>query len=72
MWTAFKQILSSKKVVLALVAGATAGVAKLGFAVDSETVALIVSPLIAAIVGQGIADHGKEAAKIEAAAKPPA
>jgi hypothetical protein len=69
MWKAVKAaiigILSSKKAVLGLTTALTAGLLKLGLDVDSETVGLVVAPLVAAIVGQGIADHGKEAAKAE-------
>lgn len=51
---------------MGIVGAISAGVMKLGFNVDSETVGLIVTPIIAAIIGQGVADHGKEAAKVEA------
>lgn len=68
MWKTVKQItvslLSSKKAVMGITAAVTAGIMKLGFNVDSETVGLVVGPLVAAIIGQGVADHGKEAAKI--------
>jgi uncharacterized protein YqgC (DUF456 family) len=70
MWKAVKsvlaQIFSSKKAVMGLVGALTAGILKLGIHVDSETVGLIVSPIIAAIIGQGVADHGKSAAEITA------
>lgn len=69
MWTAIKQViiglLSSKKAVMGISAAIAAGTMKLGFNVSSETVGLIVSPIVAAIIGQGVADHGKEAAKAE-------
>lgn len=72
MWKAIKtvviEILSSKKAVMGLTAALTAGVMKLGLHVDSETVGLIVGPIVAAVIGQGVADHNKEAAKINAAA----
>jgi uncharacterized membrane protein YeaQ/YmgE (transglycosylase-associated protein family) len=67
MWQAFKSaaigILSSKKAVMGIVGALTAGAMKLGWNIDSETVMLVVSPIVAAIIGQGAADWGKEAAK---------
>jgi cyanophycinase-like exopeptidase len=72
MWKAVKQVviglLSSKKAVMGISAAIAAGTMKLGFGVSSETVALIVGPVVAAIIGQGVADHGKEAAKVTASA----
>jgi len=37
---------------------------KLGLSMDAESLALILAPLVAYIVGQGIADQGKEAAAL--------
>ncbi len=56
MGQAIKAMLSSKKFLTAL-AGAVAA----GFGIPEE--ALV--PLVAYVVGQGIADHGKERAKVE-------
>jgi hypothetical protein len=58
-----KDILSSKKAVMALIAGATWGVGKLGLNVDSETMAGIVGPLVAYVLGQSYVDHAKELVK---------
>jgi len=69
MWNALKHLLSSKKAILGIVTAVTAGVAKIGWQIPSETVGLIVAPMIAAILGQGMADSGKEAAKIAAGSK---
>lgn len=70
MWNALKAaivgILSSKKAVMGLTGALTAGIMKLGLHVDSETVGLVVGPIVAAIIGQAAADHGKEAALIHA------
>jgi hypothetical protein len=70
MWQAFKTaaigILSSKKAVMGIAGALAAGAMKLGWNVDSETVLLVVGPIVAAIVGQGVADLGKEAAKSDA------
>jgi len=65
MKKALVEILSSKKALSALFAAIAAGAMKLGWKVDSETVGIILSPIIAYILGQGIADHGKEQAKLE-------
>ena len=51
-----------------LIAIATALVtlgSKIGWDVSTEELLPIISPLMAYIVGQGIADHGKEKAKAE-------
>jgi hypothetical protein len=72
MWKAVKLaligILSSKKAVMGLTGALTAGIMKLGLNIDSETVGLVVGPIVAAIIGQAAADHGKEAAQIAAGA----
>ncbi len=58
-----RELLASKKFVVAL-AGIIAGVAaKKGLALDTETTALLLSPVLAYIVGQGVADRGKPAAQ---------
>lgn len=63
MWTALKttlvSLLSSRKAVTALIGALTAGLMKLGFDVADDTVAAVLAPIIALIVGQGIADAGK-------------
>ena len=61
----FRSIFRSKKFLAAIIGVIVAGFAELGLDVPPETVTTIVSPLLAYIVGQGIADHGKERAKIE-------
>lgn len=59
MIEALKALLSSKKFVMAVIGMIAVGVGKLGFELDTDAVMAIVSPLIAAIVGQGIADVRK-------------
>lgn len=61
-------ILSSKKGVAAIVGAATWGVGKLGLHLSDADVGGIVVPIVGYIIGQGLADHGKEAAVIQAAA----
>ena len=57
-------LLSSKKFQATIAAVAVALLAKVGIDADNETILLIISPLVAYILGQGIADTGKERAKI--------
>lgn len=54
-------LLGSKKAWLAVTGAITAGLMRLGFDVDANTVGLVLSPLLTAIIGQGVADHGKPA-----------
>lgn len=59
VWGAVKPLLHSKKFQTAIVTAVTAGVTRLGFDIDANTVTLIISPLLAAILGQGVADLKK-------------
>jgi hypothetical protein len=59
MWNAVKQMLGSKKFVATLVSAAVWGVGRIGWNVDEATLAGMVAPFIAYIVGQGIADTAK-------------
>ena len=63
MRTAIKQaltgLLGSKKAWMAFCSAVAAGVMKLGYDIDTETVGVILSPILTAIIGQGIADGGK-------------
>jgi hypothetical protein len=63
-----KGLLTSKKFIAAIVAVIVAIGARYGLQLDPPTVGVIVSPIIAYIVGQGMADRGKEAAAINATA----
>lgn len=68
MWKALMQsltgILGSKKAMMAIFGAIAAGLMKLGLHVDTETVGVVLTPLLTAIVSQGIADHGKGAAEV--------
>ncbi len=57
------QILLSKKFQAATAATIVGLLAKFNLQVDTETVLVLIVPLIAYVVSQGIADHGKERAK---------
>jgi len=62
MWSAIKGILKSKKAVAAIV-GVIAGlVGRLGWDIPADELALMISPIIAYVVGQSIADHGAQGA----------
>ena len=60
-----KTMLSSKKFI-AMLAGLIATlVAKIGWHVDTETINQVIALVVSYVVGQGIADAGKEKAKAE-------
>lgn len=59
----FKTLLTSKKFVAAVIGVAVGLIAKLGIELDTDAVVIVVSPILAYIVGQGVADHGKSRAQ---------
>jgi hypothetical protein len=63
MWdaikTAGKTMLGSKKFIAAVLACATWAAGKIGWNVDDATLAGMISPILAYIVGQGLADSKK-------------
>ena len=65
MGTAIADLLKSKKALTAIAGVIIAIAAKAGLDMSTDELMPILSPLMAYIVGQGIADHGKERAKIE-------
>lgn len=72
MWTTIKTMLKSKKALMAVLAGVVWIAGKAGLHLDSTELLGAVTPLWAYVLAQGVADHGKEAAQISAAAPPPA
>ena len=62
-----KALFGSKKFMTALVSCLAGLAAKLGWQLSPDEIMAILSPALAYIVGQGVADHGKERAKVEAA-----
>ena len=58
------ELLSSKKAVATLAGVLVAIAAKVGIGLEPDAVAAIVSPILAYILGLGIADHGKEAERL--------
>ena len=67
LWDTVKALLGSKKFLAALIAAIVWVAGKAGLHASTEMVSGIVGPIVAYVLGQGIADHGKEAAKIAAA-----
>lgn len=68
MWTVIKQMLTSKKFLATLLSIVVWVGARLGWNVDYDTLLGVVSPLWLFILGQGLADTGKEKAVVEAKA----
>lgn len=60
-----KDLLLSKKFVVALLACVAAVAARYGWEVDTQTIIAVVSPFLVYIGAQGWADNGKERARIE-------
>lgn len=60
-----RELLSSKKFIAALVSAIIAIAGKYGFQIDEATLYLIIGPFITYIIGQGIADHGKNTPELE-------
>lgn len=58
-------LLRSKKFQAALVGVVVAALAHFGFDVAPDTVMALLAPILAFIAGQGVADIGKEKAKVE-------
>ena len=63
MGNAIADLFRSKKALTAMATVIVAGVGKLGLEMTTDELLPILGPLVAYIVGQGIADNGKEAAK---------
>lgn len=61
---AFLELLASKKLMLALLSMISWLLARIGLHVDPATALAFISPLLAAIVAQGVADHGKGAEQV--------
>jgi hypothetical protein len=59
-----KDLLTSKKFVAAVTAALVAFLSNL-YGIEPDQALLIVGPLVAYVLGQGLADLGKERAKIE-------
>ena len=67
MLQTIKNMLSSKKALAMIVGLLVSGAGKYGLEIPTEELTTVLSPLLAYIVGQGIADVGKEKARMEKA-----
>jgi hypothetical protein len=67
IWQVIKEAATSKKFIMTVAGVVTAAALKINLDISTEAVATILSPLLAYLIGQGWADSGKEAAKIEGA-----
>lgn len=67
--TVILDLLRSKKFVAAIAGVIVAGAARIGWDLDVDAVLTIISPILAAILGQGLSDLGKERAKADAAVR---
>jgi hypothetical protein len=65
MLDVLKEMLTSKKFLAAVAGVLVAAAARIGLDLPVEDVAAVLAPIIAYIVGQGWADAGKEAIKME-------
>ena len=63
MKSLIRGLLTSKKFITAIAATISAAILKLGLDVPTESIMAILSPLITYLLGQGLADFGKNAAK---------
>ena len=62
MWSAIKELLKSKKFLATAVGIVVSVLAGLGVPIPEATVKELLTLIVAFVVGQGIADHGKSAA----------
>ena len=65
-----KDLFGSKKFLATLVGILSVLIGKIGWNIADETLTQVVALVASFVVGQSIADFGKEKAKIEAAATP--
>jgi uncharacterized membrane protein (DUF441 family) len=59
MIDAIKQMFASKKAIAAIAGVVVAAAGRYGLQLDAESVNQILAPIVAYILGQGIADFGK-------------
>ena len=66
MWNMFAELLTSKKALAAVSGVIIAAAARYGLNLPEDAVNQILAPIVAYIVGQGLADFGKGAKTISA------
>lgn len=59
IWTVVRDMLMSKKFLTMISGVIVAGAAKIGLEMSADTVALLIAPIISYVLGQGVADIGK-------------
>lgn len=60
-----RELLTSKKFIASIMGVIVTIAGKYGLELDETALATIISPILAYIVGQGIADHGKNKTEVE-------
>ncbi len=60
-----RELLTSKKFIASIIGMIVTVAGKYGLELDETALATIISPILAYIVGQGIADHGKNKTEVE-------
>jgi hypothetical protein len=65
IWQVIKEAATSKKFIVTVASVITAAAMKINLELSTEAVATILAPAVAYIIGQGWADAGKEATKVE-------
>jgi len=64
MWGMLSELLTSKKAIAAATGVIIAFAARYGLELPSDAVTQILTPIVAYIVGQGMADFGKHSKKV--------
>ena len=64
IWLTLKEFITSKKFIVAVAGVILATAGKHNLNLDADSVQNIVYVVVAYLIGQGVADHGKEAAKV--------
>src|SRR5688500_530191 len=64
IWLTIREFLTSKKFIVAVAGLIVAAAGKVGLELPTETVVLLLAPIITYLISQGWADRGKEAAKV--------
>lgn len=69
IWSVIKEFLTSKKFIAAVAGVIIAAASKIGLDLSTETVGLLIAPILTYLISQGWADRNKEAAKVQAVAE---
>lgn len=69
IWSVIKEGATSKKFYAAVSGVIIAAAGKIGLELPTETVGLLIAPILTYLLSQGWSDRGKEAAKVAAVAE---